>query len=487
MMKGLGHLIRTMFGGKKPAPALPSHMVGTVECDQVKAPIASDNVLRRAMGAAAGEAAAAEEASRRIYRHEEPVAEVETLPTLFLHGKPAEEDAVNLAPPMEREADTEEPSLGATDLLASTSYVELDGPVPPAAELLLARQADEAVLEETAPDTESLLEEPQDAVEEDLAVEEQVEDVVLDEVAELPVVDTTEDSEGAVSIVATDDNGEPPVALVVEPVTDHEILAVQLDPVYPDVSPQALEVLYEAASAPDVVEAEPAVETVAGLVSAEDAPLLEEPEEPASEALAEETVAEDILPEEAPVESLASLADAMDDVVTQVGARAVARTSGKKAPAKKKAEPGTKRKKAGKALPDDAVWLTDALIWSQCGSWREFWLPPTDANSSQRIEEFRAHAAAGSLKVWAKADDSEEWTAITASHWKKAGFDPLAFLAGRENAFSQAPAPKSRKKADADAAPPKEPVKYRALMVSRTEVETLFGTAAEDGDTAAVA
>jgi hypothetical protein len=403
------------------------------------------------------------------------------------------------------EADTEGPSLGATDLLASTSYVELEGPVAPAAELLLARQASVAdleppvlepvLLEETAPEAESLLDDPSDVVAEEPVVEDAPEEVAeLDDVAELPVEDTTEEVEVTVSIVATDDSGEQPVALVVEPVAEHEILAVQLDPVYPDVSAEALEVVYETASAPDVVDAEPAIETVAGLVSAEDAPLLEEPEEPldvtseepAPEALAEDAVAEDVVPEEAPVESLASLADAMDDVVTQVGARAAARTTGKKAPAKKKAEPGTKRKKAGKALPDDAVWLTDALIWSQCGSWREFWLPPTDANSSQRIEEFRAHAAAGSLKVWAKADDSEEWTAITASHWKKAGFDPLAFLAGRENAFSQAPAPKSRSK-KADAAPPKDPVKYRALMVSRTEVETLFGTAAEDGDAAAVA
>lgn len=486
MMKGLGHLIRTMFGGRKPAPALPSHMVGTVECDQVKAPIASDDVLRRAMGAAAGQAAAAEEASRRIYRHEEPVREVETLPTLFLHGKPADQDVVELVPSMEMEADTEEPSLGANDLLAPISRVELDGPVAPAAELLLARAIDLATVD-TVVEAEPVEDEILAEVAEEPAV---VEPVSEDHVAEdAPPQDDSE----PVSIVAADEQGEAPVALVVEPVTPQELMEMPVEPVYPDVSAQALEVLQEAAPAPHADMA-PAVETVAGLVAAKDAPLVEEPEElqdvVAEEPAIVEPVAEPAVAEDAPVESLASLADAMDDVVTQVGARAAARTTGKKAPARKKAEPGAtpaKRKKAGKARPDDAVWLTDALIWSQCGSWREFWLPPTDANSSQRIEEFRAHAAAGNLTVWAKADDSEDWAPVAASHWKKAGFDPLAFLAGRENAFSQAPAPKSRKKADADAAPPKEPVKYRELMVSRAQVETLFGTAAEDGDTAAVA
>lgn len=578
MMKGLGHLIRTMFGGRKPAPALPSHMVGTVECDQVKAPIASDNVLRRAMGAAAGEAAAAEEASRRIYRHEEPVTEVSSLPTLFLHGKPAGQDVVDLQLSMElpsAQVVEEEPSLGATDLLAPTSYVELDGPVAPAAAVLLAHHVDavegrepsldHAVLETSVVDESAEEHKPDDVMAEmDSPQDESSEGSV----SEVSVADATGDDEvfgepetesaiavtavGAtpelepleleqddvVSIVARNAHGEAPVALVVEP----EILSVEMEPVYPDVSAQSLAVVYEGAPTADV-NAAPAVETVAGLMAAEDASLLDEPEAPlevmddtvntpgenmpeavqvqvqslddvpvedlqvetaqaedgaldgsAGDLAAEAPVVDvpvmgasagDTLDERAPAESLASLADTMDDVVTRVGARAAARKPAKKAPAKKTGEPSTKRKKAGKSRPDDAVWLTDALIWSQCGSWREFWLPPTDANSSQRIEEFRAHAAAGSLTVWAKADDSEEWTVVAASHWKKAGFDPLAFLAGRENAFSQAPAPKSRSK-KADTAPPKEPVKYHSLMVSKAEVEILFG-AAEEGSTVAVA
>lgn len=489
MMKGLGHLIRTMFGGKKPAPALPSRMVGTVECDSVKAPIASDDVLRRAMGAAAGDAAAAEEASKRIYRHkEDEAAEVQTLPTLFLHGKPVDEEAgevsqaESVADDLPREAvvdaapvepvaeadveemqEPEEPSLGATGLLASMSRVEIDGPTEPAADILLARANDIAEA-----------------------------DAALDLVAGEPMAEVAE----VVSIVAGEEQGVEPVALVIEAAGEPGILSVVPEPNYDDARPDAIEALFEADAAPAAAEAvELAVETVAGLVAAADADLIEVPEAPV-EDMPEVAVAasvEEVEPagtaepeaQVEPAESLASLADTMDEVVTQVGARAAARGPAKKpASPRKKADPSTKRKK-GKALPEDAVWLTDALIWSQCGSWREFWLPPTDAGSSQRLEEFRAHAAAGALKVWAKADGSDEWVVVTASHWKKAGFDPLAFLAGRENAFSQAPAPKTRSK-KADAAPPKEPVKYGHLMVSKAEVEALFGTAA-DGDTAAVA
>ena len=123
-------------------------------------------------------------------------------------------------------------------------------------------------------------------------------------------------------------------------------------------------------------------------------------------------------------------------------------------------------------LPEDAVWLTDAVVWSQCGAWRTFWLPPTDPETSARIAGFIAHAAAGDLEIWGRLPGEAQWKPIKPAHWKKARLDPLAFLQGRENAFSLAAPPRARK-ADPEA-PPREPVRYEALMVSRAAVEALF-------------
>ena len=139
-----------------------------------------------------------------------------------------------------------------------------------------------------------------------------------------------------------------------------------------------------------------------------------------------------------------------------------ARAARPKAPSRSRARP----------LPADAVWLTDAVVWSQCGSWRAFWLPPTDPETSARIAGFIAHAAASELEVWGRLPGEAHWKPIKPGHWKKARLDPLAFLQGREHAFSLAPPPRARK-ADPEA-PPREPVKYEALMVSRAAVEALF-------------
>lgn len=143
-------------------------------------------------------------------------------------------------------------------------------------------------------------------------------------------------------------------------------------------------------------------------------------------------------------------------------------------PAKKKATT-PKRKKADAAaqdvpLPEDEVFLSDAVIWSQCGSWREFWLPPTDANSSQRIDEFRSMAAEGKLTIWGQKDGDTAWTAIDPAHWKKNGFDPLSFLAGRENVYSEARPAKSKAKS------PPPPIRYSGLKVSKAEVEALWNS-----------
>lgn|GEM_PF-2880017 len=135
-------------------------------------------------------------------------------------------------------------------------------------------------------------------------------------------------------------------------------------------------------------------------------------------------------------------------------------------------KPKAPSRSRARTLPADAVWLTDAVVWSQCGSWREFWLPPTDAGTSARIAGFIAHAAAGELEIWGRLPGETHWKPVKASHWKKARLDPLAFLQGREHAFSLAPPPRARK-ADPEA-PPREPVRYEALKVSRAAVEALF-------------
>ena len=137
------------------------------------------------------------------------------------------------------------------------------------------------------------------------------------------------------------------------------------------------------------------------------------------------------------------------------------------------ARPKAAARSRARPLPADAVWLTDAVVWSQCGSWREFWLPPTDAGTSARIAGFIAHAAAGDLEIWGRFPGETQWKPVKPAHWKKARLDPLAFLQGREHAFSLAPPPRARK-AD-PAAPPREPVRYEALKVSRAAVEALFG------------
>lgn len=357
MIKGLGHLIRTMFGGKQPSAALPSHMVGVVEGEMVHAPLASDDVLRRAMEAAAdsGDPAASDTARADQYRM--PRAEdVGSLPTLFLHGRAAAQE------PHAQELDAE-------TLLTSPEFAV--APVVPVAH-----------------------------------------DVPL-EVDYGDVGDESASSEHAVTTDASEATRLPRLETLV---SFQEIIQA------PRASLHLLQVAIAGGHAGRVV-----------------------------------------------------------GQVDPSGAEPAAGTSQRKAPARKMAEPGAapRRKKAAKPLPEDAVWLTDAVIWTQCGSWREYWLPPTDPESSARVEAFRLLAAEGQLTIWGRTGDETEWTPIATSHWTKAGFDPLAFLAGRENAFSQAPVKKNRTK------PPADPVRYASLQVSRASIEALW--AARDSQQVAVA
>ena len=416
MIKGLGHLIRTMFGGKRPAPALPSHMVGAVEGETVHAPLASDDVLRRAMEAAGETADTPIPQAERSGQYLHPRAEdVGTLPTLFLHGKAAEPEVLD--------APVVAPELSAEVLLTSPEYAA-------APEIVLESERAEEVVTSRPPQLETLMS--------------------FQEIVQAPRF-------SELALVMTEWGGHS--ERIQRPVTAHVPAAaapaiVQAPPVQPVVQEEA-----------------PVVASVTlGTLNAEVfAQETRDSEEMLQADPVEDPYTEEMLPEEAVAEE--KLAD--DAAVTEAAPP--------KSPSRRKAEPGTttRRKKSAKALPEDAVWLTDAVIWTQCGSWREFWLPPTDPESSARVEEFRTLAAEGKLTVWGRTGEASEWAAIAASHWKKAGFDPLAFLAGRENAFSQAPVKKSRTK------PPADPVRYDSLMVSRAAVEELW--AARDEQQAAVA
>jgi hypothetical protein len=409
MIKGLGHFIRTMFGGKRPAPALPSHMVGAVEGKVVQAPLASDDVLRRAMEAAGETADTPIPQSERSGQYIQPRAEdVATLPTLFLHGKAAE--------PAVLDVPVVAPELSAEALLTSPEYAA-------APEFVLDSERAEEPVVSRPPQLETLLS--------------------FQEIVHAPRF-------SELALVMTEWGGYS--ERIARPVTAHvpvaEAPAVVQAPLVQSV----------------VLEEAPVVASVTlGPLNAE---VFAEETHDSEEALQADPV-EDLHTEEMlPEETLAE-----DASVTEAAAPK----------SRRKAGPGTatRRKKSARALPEDAVWLTDAVIWTQCGSWRDFWLPPTDPESSARVEAFRTLAAEGKLTVWGRTGGASEWTAIAASHWKKAGFDPLAFLAGRENAFSQAPVKKSRTK------PPADPVRYDSLMVSRAAVEELW--AARDEQQAAVA
>ena len=147
-----------------------------------------------------------------------------------------------------------------------------------------------------------------------------------------------------------------------------------------------------------------------------------------------------------------------------------------KKPAPKKGKAAAAPKAPGPEMPADLVFLSDAVVWTLTGAWREFWLPPTDAATSARLAMFCERAAAGDLVIWAVSSETDDWHPVPASHWKKAGIDPLSFLAGRENVTSESVVgARSRK----------PPVTYRALRVSRATVEALWPIANDSSSRAA--
>lgn len=147
------------------------------------------------------------------------------------------------------------------------------------------------------------------------------------------------------------------------------------------------------------------------------------------------------------------------------------RTKKAKAPAKKKSST-TKKKTAAKktvALPEDAVWLSDAIAFSLKGEWSTVWTPPEDASGAECLEAFREKAASGDLVVWGRPEGADAWEPVKAAYWKTALVEPLSFLMGRENVAT-----------DPNASKAKKPVKYTALKVARADVEALWPPTASE-------
>ncbi|MFM9863318.1 MAG: hypothetical protein ACKVRO_06900 [Micropepsaceae bacterium] len=197
-----------------------------------------------------------------------------------------------------------------------------------------------------------------------------------------------------------------------------------------------------------------------------------EPEVPVIEELAasadtqieaeEEALSEPVMEEETPEPEAAIEEPVAEDAVA--AAPKAKRAKKAKAPAKKKTT--TKKKAAPKKsadLAEDAVWLSDAVAFSLKGEWATTWTPPEDASGAERLEVFREKAAAGDLTVWGKPEGGDAWELVKPAYWKTAFVEPLSFLMGRENVVTEPNGSKAKK-----------PVKYTALKVAQTEVETLW-------------
>lgn len=174
--------------------------------------------------------------------------------------------------------------------------------------------------------------------------------------------------------------------------------------------------------------------------------------------------------EEAPAASV--IEEEMPEIAAEaepVAAAPKAKRAKAKAPAKKKT--ATKKKAAPKKsadLPEDAVWLSDAIAFSLKGEWSNVWTPPEDASGAERMEVFREKAASGDLAIWGCPEGTTAWELIKAAYWKTSFVDPLSFLMGRENVATEPKASKAKK-----------PVKYVALKVAQADVEALWPPSAE--------
>jgi hypothetical protein len=238
----------------------------------------------------------------------------------------------------------------------------------------------------------------------------------------------------------------------VEEPTEHDIEIIEWDIAKlaePEASPvedQVAEVALQA----DIEEEVPATAETEGVDAPEDEDV-EHADVVAQQPAAAEEIAEDAAP--------ALTAEFV------AAATKPKRAKKAKAPAKKKSST-TKKKTAAKksvALPEDAVWLSDAIAFSLKGEWSTVWVPPEDASGAERLEAFREKAASGDLVVWGCPEDAQTWEPIKAAYWKTAMVEPLSFLMGRENVAT-----------DPNGSKAKKPVKFTALKVAQADVEALW-------------
>jgi len=142
----------------------------------------------------------------------------------------------------------------------------------------------------------------------------------------------------------------------------------------------------------------------------------------------------------------------------------------KRAPAKRKATAKPRKSKAAdettsEPVPEDDVWVSDAVAWSLSGEWTDgAQVPPEGSDCPRRLEELREAAAEGRLTIWGRTGDAGTWQPIDASYWKSGTVEPASLAVGRENVVAE---PKTKGKA-------KSARKYSALKVSRAQVEELW-------------
>jgi len=157
-----------------------------------------------------------------------------------------------------------------------------------------------------------------------------------------------------------------------------------------------------------------------------------------------------------------------------------------KKPRKKRASSPSKKKSSTKAasrkskakakddvpaepVPEDDVWVSDAVVWSLSGEWVDgAWHAPEDLDCPQRLEELRELAAEGRLTIWGRSDDAAVWQPIEAAYWKSGTVEPASLAEGRENVVAE---PKSAGKAKSKR---KSARKYSALKVSKSQIEEIW-------------
>jgi hypothetical protein len=236
----------------------------------------------------------------------------------------------------------------------------------------------------------------------------------------------------------------------------------------------AVELLSEPVAADDAVD----FARAEAVEPAQEAAALDDTDDGAPAEVTPEDVAQrqdcGLLEDVAPLEGVAALED--EDVPEDV---AETKPRKKRAPAKRKASAKTASRKAKSAdealdvaaepVPEDDVWVSDAVAWSLSGQWIDgAWSAPESSDCPRRLEELREAAAEGRLTIWGRTGDAGTWQPIDPSYWKSSTVEPASLAEGREKVVAES---KTGAKAKGKA---KAARKYSALKVSRAQVEELW-------------